>query len=92
VGSKAHVGVECLTGSLAHSINVCIYGLYTQSANWCVKVKLYLALINQAPHHEDVLGSGDIAPPFLTSALDGGEWSAPRPAVLTPENRPRFTG
>jgi hypothetical protein len=24
-------------------------------------------------------GCGDIAPPFLTSALDGGEWSASRP-------------
>jgi hypothetical protein len=25
------------------------------------------------------MGSGGIAPPFLTSALDGGEWSASRP-------------
>jgi hypothetical protein len=33
------------------------------------KIKLY------APHHEDVLGSGGIAPSFLTSALDGAEWS-----------------
>jgi hypothetical protein len=24
------------------------------------------------------LGSGDVAPPFLTSALDGGEWSVSR--------------
>jgi hypothetical protein len=24
--------------------------------------------------HEDIWGNGDIAPPFLTSALDGGEW------------------
>jgi hypothetical protein len=25
------------------------------------------------------MGSGGIAPPFLSSALDGGEWSASRP-------------
>jgi hypothetical protein len=25
------------------------------------------------------MGSRGIAPPFLTSALDGGEWSASRP-------------
>jgi hypothetical protein len=31
---------------------------------------------------EDVGRSGDIAPPFLTAALDGGEWYAP--AVLVP--------
>jgi hypothetical protein len=29
-------------------------------------------------------GSRDIAPPFLTSALDGGEWSASRPCRLNP--------
>jgi hypothetical protein len=28
--------------------------------------------------------SGYIAPPFLTSALDGGEWSASRPGHFTP--------
>jgi hypothetical protein len=27
-------------------------------------------------------GSGDIAPPFLTSALDEGDWSASRPFTL----------
>jgi hypothetical protein len=32
---------------------------------------------------EDVWGSGDIAPPFLTSTLDGGEWSASRPDRFT---------
>jgi hypothetical protein len=29
-------------------------------------------------------GSESIAPSFLTSALDGGEWSASRPGRLTP--------
>jgi hypothetical protein len=35
------------------------------------KGKLSLYLINWASRHEDVSGSGSIAPPFLTSALDG---------------------
>jgi hypothetical protein len=30
------------------------------------------------------MGSGSIDPPFLTSALDGGEWSASRPGRYTP--------
>jgi hypothetical protein len=29
-------------------------------------------------------GSGGIAPPFLTSALDGGEWSASSTGRFTP--------
>jgi hypothetical protein len=35
--------------------------------------------------HEDTLGSRGIAPSFLTSALDGSEWSASRPCRFTPE-------
>jgi hypothetical protein len=31
--------------------------------------------------------SGGIAPPFLTSALDGGEWLASRPGSFTPGER-----
>jgi hypothetical protein len=36
-------------------------------------------------HHamEKYGGSADIAPPFLTSALDGGEWSASRSDSFT---------
>jgi hypothetical protein len=34
--------------------------------------------------HEDLWGSGGIASPFLTSAVDGGEWSASRPGRFTP--------
>jgi hypothetical protein len=30
------------------------------------------------------MGSGYIAPPFLTAALDGGEWPAPRPGRFIP--------
>jgi hypothetical protein len=36
---------------------------------------LSLYLINPAPHYEGIR-NGSIAPPFLTLALDGGEWSA----------------
>jgi hypothetical protein len=44
-------------------------------------------LINKAARCEDTWGSGGIAPPFLTSALDGGGWSASRPCRFTPEER-----
>jgi hypothetical protein len=37
------------------------------------------------------MGSGGIAPPFLESALDGGEWSASRPYRFTPfETAPQY--
>jgi hypothetical protein len=29
------------------------------------------------------IGGGGVAPPFLTSALDGGEWSASHPGRFT---------
>jgi hypothetical protein len=32
-------------------------------------------------------GSGGVAPPFFTSALDGGELSASRPCRFTPRKR-----
>jgi hypothetical protein len=38
-------------------------------------VKLSVGLINEAQRRADVCRSGGITPPFLTSALDGGEWS-----------------
>jgi hypothetical protein len=44
--------------------------LYSYSVEWQGKVVLI---------HEDVWGSGDIAPPLLTLELDGGEWSILRP-------------
>jgi hypothetical protein len=47
-------------------------------------LKLSLYLINYALCHEDILGSGGIAPSFLTSSLDGGEWSDSRPMSLYP--------
>jgi hypothetical protein len=50
------------------------------------KVKLSLSLISRALCHED-MGSGGIAPPFLTLALDRGEWSASCPCHFTPRER-----
>jgi hypothetical protein len=47
------------------------------------KVKLSLCVFNSTLCHEDVWGSGGIAPPFLTSALDGGERSASLPGRFT---------
>jgi hypothetical protein len=49
-----------------------------------VKVKLPLCLIDLALCHEDIWGSGGIALPFLTSVLDGGEWSASCLGRFTP--------
>jgi hypothetical protein len=46
--------------------------------------KLTLCLINQAPCHDDIQGSGGITPPFLTLLLDGGEWSVPCPGRFIP--------
>jgi hypothetical protein len=36
------------------------------------------------------LGSGGAVPPFLTSALDGGEWSASCPGHFTPGKEPQY--
>jgi hypothetical protein len=52
---------------------------------------LSLCLINQAPRHEDAWESKGIAPPFLTPALDGSEWSTSRFGPFTPGgNRLRY--
>jgi hypothetical protein len=48
------------------------------------KVNFSLCLINEALCNEDIWGSGGIAPPFLTSVLDGGEWSTSRHRRFTP--------
>jgi hypothetical protein len=49
-----------------------------------VKVKLFLCLNNYIPRHEDVKGTGGIAPPFPTSAIDGGKLSISRPGRFYP--------
>jgi hypothetical protein len=42
-------------------------------------------VLNQAPRHEDVLGSGGIATRILDSTLNTGEWSASRPGSFIPK-------
>jgi hypothetical protein len=49
------------------------------------EAKLSLCLIKH--HGMKTYGGGGVAPPFLTSALDGSEWSASRPCRFTPGER-----
>jgi hypothetical protein len=42
---------------------------------------------NKTPRHNEIWRSGGTAPPFLTSAPNGGEWSASRPCRFTPGER-----
>jgi hypothetical protein len=49
-----------------------------------------MCLINLAPHHEDVWGNAGIAPPFLISALGGGEWSASCIFHFIPRKRAQY--
>jgi len=43
---------------------------------------------NRAPRHEGVLGEWRYSSThYLTSAVDGGEWSAPLPGRFTPRER-----
>jgi hypothetical protein len=55
----------------------------------CLQVEGKLSLcFNWAPLHEDVLGERRYSSThYLTSALDGGEWSASRPGRFTPKER-----
>jgi hypothetical protein len=44
-------------------------------------------MLNEVPHHEDVWGSGSIAPhTFLTSTLDVGEFAIAEKVNLRREN------
>jgi hypothetical protein len=50
-----------------------------------VPIKINLSLnFNYAPRHQDSLVGGGSSTHSLTSALDGGEWSASRPCHFTP--------
>jgi hypothetical protein len=53
-------------------------------------VKLSPCLINEALCHEDVWGSGGIAPSCFASALDGGEWAPSPPGLFTSAEMPRY--
>jgi hypothetical protein len=55
------------------------------------KVKVSLCF-NWAPRHEGIWGEWRYSPTHsLTSALDGGEWSASRPGRFTPRKRAPVT-
>jgi hypothetical protein len=60
---------------------------YNNKAQIKYNVNLSLCLISYAPRQDDTEGDGDIAPPFLTSALDGGKSSASRPSRFIPRER-----
>jgi hypothetical protein len=47
---------------------------------------LFLGLINEAPLHKDIWGSGGRAPPLLTSALN---YQLHASVALTSERRPQ---
>jgi hypothetical protein len=55
---------------------------YINPASNKISIKLPLCLIDSAPRHEDIWGSGGIAP-TLTSELKGDERSASRPGRFT---------
>jgi hypothetical protein len=70
--------------------NIFGWFLFLQHVEMCkVKVKLSLCfLFNWAPRHEGVLGEWRYSSMHsLTSALDGGEWSASRPGRFPPRDR-----
>jgi len=56
-----------------------------------VEVEVSLCFFNRAPHHEGVLGEWRYSSTHaLTTALDGGEWSASRLGHSIPkEGAPR---
>jgi hypothetical protein len=62
---------------------------YSGSVPLCVIAKKGKApvLYNLRNIPQKSMGSGGIAPPFLTSALDGLEWSASRPGRFTPSRK-----
>jgi hypothetical protein len=66
----------------------CISVVWVCSIAYVSQVKVIPVLFNWAPRHESVLG--ELRYSFahsLTSALDGGEWSASRPDRFTPKER-----
>jgi hypothetical protein len=63
------------------------YTIYFSCCSHKIKGQIVLCLINQTPSHEDVFGSGGIAPPSLTSALGGVEWSASHPGRFSSSDK-----
>jgi hypothetical protein len=65
-----------------------VFLYYYDGLNFCrenmLRSSKVIIGLDWARRHEDVWGSENIAPPFLTSALDGVEWSALCPCCFTP--------
>jgi hypothetical protein len=55
------------------------------------KVKVSLCFINYTIYHEDIRGSGGIAPPFFTSALDEVQSQLHTLDALSPGKKPPVT-
>jgi hypothetical protein len=55
------------------------------------RCKVVSVLISWALYHKDIWGSGGIAPPFLISALEGGELSVSRTLPLYPLDKKIWT-
>jgi hypothetical protein len=74
-----------MSGALHHCLLFCQFRSTDPSIN-CTgkKVKMSLCLISLALCHEDVQGSGGIAPLSLTSAPNETAWSATRPCRFVP--------
>jgi hypothetical protein len=72
-----------------NSVNKGSVGFTSFESYPALKLKVKLSLcFNRAPRHEGVLGEWRYSSTHsLTSALDGGEWSASRPGRFTPRER-----
>jgi hypothetical protein len=49
--------------------------------------KAIVPVLSYAPYNEHICKSGGRAPPFLTLALDGGDWTASHPKSSIPGGR-----
>jgi hypothetical protein len=65
-----------------------VHGVVLRHRRWVKVNGKAVPVLNLAPRHEDVLGEWRYSSTHsLTSALDGGEWSASRPGRFTPRTR-----
>jgi hypothetical protein len=85
---KQHENYESRHCSLITTMLKCNNKIYIYIyTHELLKVKLSLCFFNRAPRHEDVLGEWRYSSTHsLTTALDGGEWSASRPGRFTPRD------
>jgi hypothetical protein len=54
------------------------------------KIDKVVAVLNLLLCHEDIRRSGSNSSPFLTSPLDGDEWSAPCPGCFITEEQGKY--